>query len=136
MSDVLEHRQRRTLAPAPRTVALAVVADAALVTLFAGIGRSSHDRTTSVSGLLETAWPFIAGLGIAWLAIRAFRRPLSIMRSGLPLWIGAVAIGMLLRAATGAGTAVSFVVVTAVTLGVFLIGWRAIAVLVIRLRSR
>ena len=128
-----DHRRRST---ARRTAALAFGTDTLLVLLFAGIGRSSHERAASFLGLVETAWPFVVGLAIAWLAALAFRRPLSIIRAGLPAWAGAVAIGMLLRAATGWGTAPSFIVVATVTLGVFLIGWRAIAALVIRLRSR
>lgn len=119
-----------------RTVAIALAVDVVFVLLFAGIGRSSHARAETLLGLLGTAWPFLAGLGIAWLAVLAAGRPLAIVRTGLPVWAGAVVIGMLLRAATGAGTAPSFIVVTAVTLGVFLVGWRAIAALVLRLRAR
>jgi len=41
-----------------------------------------------------------------------------------------------LRAVSGQGIAVSFVIVTAIVLAVFLLGWRAIALLVRRLRAR
>ncbi|MEJ6489454.1 DUF3054 domain-containing protein [Leucobacter sp. USCH14] len=129
-------QDRRPGSAARRTAALAFGADALLVLLFAGIGRSSHERAPSMLGLLETAWPFVVGLGIAWLAALAFRHPLSIVRAGLPVWAGAVALGMLLRAATGSGTAPSFIIVATITLGVFLLGWRVIAALVIALRSR
>jgi hypothetical protein len=43
---------------------------------------------------------------------------------------------MLLRVASGQGIAVSFVVVAAIVLAVFLVGWRAVALLVRRLASR
>jgi Protein of unknown function (DUF3054) len=43
---------------------------------------------------------------------------------------------MLLRVATGAGTAFSFVVVATLVLGVFLLGWRALAALARRRRHR
>lgn len=118
----------------PAAIAIAAAVDAALVLLFAGLGRNAHTREATPLGLLETAWPFLAGLAIAWVAARAWRRPLAIVRSGVPLWVGSVAIGMLLRALTGAGTAVPFVIVAASALGVFLLGWRAIAALVARLR--
>ncbi|WP_449282071.1 DUF3054 domain-containing protein [Leucobacter sp.] len=118
----------------PAAVALAAACDALLVLLFAGLGRSEHDRAATAAGLFETAWPFLAGLAIAWLAAMAWRRPLAVVRSGIPLWVGTVAVGMLLRALTGAGTALPFVIVAAVTLGAFLLGWRALAALIARLR--
>jgi hypothetical protein len=34
-------------------------------------------------------------------------------------------IGMVVRASTGVGTAIAFVIVAAVVLGAFLVGWRA-----------
>ena len=113
---------------------IAAVCDAGLVTLFAALGRSEHAREASLLGLLQTAWPFLAGLAIMWLVTLAFRRPLAIVRTGLPIWIGTVALGMLLRLATGSGAALPFVLVATGTLGVFLLGWRVIAVLAAKLR--
>ncbi len=125
---------------APRFRAGAVLGalgfDAALILLFAGLGRSNHARPASVSGLLETAWPFLAGLAVIWIAAGVFRRPLAILRSGVPVWLGTVAMGMVLRALTGSGTALPFVIVATITLGVFLLGWRGIAALARRLRPR
>jgi hypothetical protein len=43
---------------------------------------------------------------------------------------------MALRVLTGQGTAVPFIVVAAITLALFLIGWRAVAALVVVLRAR
>ena len=68
-------------------------------------------------------------MAVAWRR----RAPLGV-RDGIPVWVCAVAVGMLLRVATGAGTAFSFVVVATVVLGVFLLGWRALAALVRRRR--
>lgn len=117
-----------------RTAVLALLGDAALVLLFAGLGRSSHARDATVLGLLETAWPFLAGLAITWISARISRRPLAVVKSGIPVWLGSVAIGMILRALTGQGTALAFVIVATVTLGVFLLGWRALVALFGRLR--
>lgn len=117
-----------------RTAALALLGDAALVLLFAGLGRSSHARDATVLGLFETAWPFLAGLAITWVSARISRRPLAVVKSGIPVWLGSVAIGMILRALTGQGTALAFVIVATVTLGVFLLGWRALVALFGRLR--
>jgi hypothetical protein len=111
-----------------RIAAAAFVVDAALVLLFAAIGRRSHDESGAVLGVVLTAWPFLAGLALGWVVAVAWRRtaPLGV-RDGIPVWLGAVAGGMLLRAATGSGTAFSFVVVATVTLAVLLLGWRALA---------
>jgi FtsH-binding integral membrane protein len=42
-------------------------------------------------------------------------------------WLGTVALGMVLRVVAGQGTAVAFIVVALVFLGLFLLGWRALA---------
>lgn len=127
-------------APAPqgsrrvRTAVLSLAADAALVLLFAGLGRSSHEREATFVGLLETAWPFLAGLAITWISARISQRPLAVLKSGIPVWVGTVALGLLLRFWTGGGVALPFVIVSILTLAAFLLGWRAIVALAQRLR--
>lgn len=116
-------------------VLLALGLDVVLVVAFAAIGRASHD-TSVWSGLWTTAWPFLAGLALGWLLTRAWRAPAAPLRTGLGVWAVTVAGGMLLRAASDQGTAVPFIVVATLTLLVFLVGWRAIAALVARLRRR
>lgn len=127
---------QRSPQASPLTVTLALVCDVALVMLFAGLGRSEHAREATLLGLFETAWPFLAGLAIMWLVTFAYRRPLSLVRTGVPVWLGTVAIGMGLRLLTGSGAALPFVLVATGTLAVFLLGWRAIAALAARLRHR
>ncbi|MEI3849450.1 MULTISPECIES: DUF3054 domain-containing protein [unclassified Microbacterium] len=109
--------------------------DVVLVLVFAAIGRASHERGLTPLGVVETAWPFLAGLALGWLVLMAWRAPRAVLRTGLPLAAIAVAGGMLLRLATGAGTALPFVVVATATLLLFLVGWRLIAALIAR-RSR
>ena len=58
------------------------------------------------------------------------------MRTGLGVWAVTVGGGMLLRAATGQGTALPFIIVASVTLLVALVGWRVIAAIVRRARRR
>ena len=43
------------------------------------------------------------------------------------MWLCTVAVGMLLRRATSAGTAVSFIVVATAATAVMLLGWRVAA---------
>lgn len=127
--------------PVPRTRALPITAaallDAALVVVFAGLGRNSHDRAATIAGLWETAWPFLAGLAIAWCVALVWRAPIAVVRSGLPVWIGTVALGLLLRAIfTDGGAALPFVLVATGMLGVLLVGWRLIAVLTTAISRR
>ena len=113
----------------------ALALDAVLVVAFAATGRATHDGDVR-SGLAMTAWPFLAGLAAGWLVTRAWRAPAAPVRTGLGVWAVTVAGGMLLRAASGQGTAIAFIVVAAVTLLVALVGWRVIAAVVRRARRR
>jgi hypothetical protein len=80
----------------------------------------------------STAWPFLTGLAAGWLAVRAWRRPAELVPAGVGAWLGAVAGGMALRVVSGQGTAVAFIGVALVFLGLFLLGWRLAAQLVER----
>jgi hypothetical protein len=105
--------------------AAAVLADVVCVLVFCTIGRRSHAEGITVAGLAETAWPFLAGTAVGWLAARGWRRPATLAPTGLVIWLSTVAIGMLLRKATSQGTAVSFVVVASLVTAILLLGWRA-----------
>jgi hypothetical protein len=102
--------------------------DAGLVLVFAAIGRLSHGE--SLAGLGVTYWPFLGALIVGWVVLRAWRHPRTIVLTGLGIWIATVAGGLLLRAISGQGVQLSFAIVTTIVLGVFLLGWRAIATLV------
>jgi hypothetical protein len=117
-----------------RTAALAFVLDAALVLLFVLIGRRSHGEAAGIAGLLTTLWPFLVGLVVGWLVTWAWTRPLAIVWPGIPIWLMTVALGMLIRTAFGQGVQPSFIAVAAVVLGVFLVGWRLIALPFVRRR--
>lgn len=123
---------------ARRSPALALVLDAVLVVVFAAIGRATHDGDVLGpfgSGLATTAWPFVAALLVGWLVTRAWRRPTAVVRTGLPVWVITVALGMVLRALSGQGVAVAFIIVATLTLALLLLGWRGIARLAGRRRT-
>jgi Protein of unknown function (DUF3054) len=105
----------------------AAVLDVAVVLVFVVIGRASHHDGETVPGVASTAWPFLAGLGAGWLVARVWRRPAALVPSGVAAWLGAVAVGMVLRVVAGQGTAVSFIIVALCFLGLFLLGWRLLA---------
>ena len=104
--------------------------DAGLICLFAAIGRHNHGETSSLLGVASTAWPFLAGMTASWLAclLAAGRAPLR-TADGMTVLVGTVAVAMVLRAMTNAGTALSFIAVATAFLGAGLLGWRALATL-------
>lgn len=105
---------------------IAAALDVAAVAVFVLVGRRSHDEGLTVSGVVSTAAPFLIGLATGWFAARAWRAPAAIA-TGAVVWVVTVAVGLVLRrTAFDDGTAFAFVVVTALTLTVLLIGWRSV----------
>lgn len=101
--------------------------DLLLVGLFAVIGRFSHYGSLTAGGWWTTAWPFLAGTLLGWAALAAARRPPAAIGSGVVVWLGALVGGMVLRQASGQGTATSFVVVATLVLGLLLVLPRVVA---------
>lgn len=115
--------------------ATAAALDICSVLLFVIIGLASHAKGETPAGIASTAWPFLAGLGIGWLACRAWRRPAGLVPAGAGAWLCAVAFGMVLRVVSGQGTAVPFIIVALAFLGLFLLGWRLAWLLLARHRG-
>ena len=78
--------------------------DLLLVGVFAVVGRLSHYGSLTVAGWWETAWPFLAGTLLAWVVLR-WPRPPAAVTSGVVVWLVALVGGMVLRQASGQGTA-------------------------------
>jgi hypothetical protein len=95
--------------------------DLVLVGVFAVVGRLSHYGTLTAGGWWTTAWPFLTGTLVAWAALVVVRRPPGAVASGVVIWLGALVVGMLLRQASGQGTATAFVVVATLVLGALLV---------------
>ena len=112
-----------------------LVTDVIGVLAFCAVGRRSHDEGLSVTGIATTAWPFLTGTVIGWLASRAWQRPTAVVPTGVVVWLCTVAVGMLLRKVTSAGVAASFVLVAASVTAALLLGWRAAVALTVRHRS-
>ncbi|MEO9014204.1 MAG: DUF3054 domain-containing protein [Terrimesophilobacter sp.] len=119
---------RRAIVPA--------VIDLVLVLVFVGLGRGFHAEGPGVGATMATAGPFVVALALGWLVTRAWRSPWQLVRPGLGIWIVTVAASMMLRFIAGFGTAVPFIIVTTVVLGALLLGWRAVARLVVAGTSR
>jgi hypothetical protein len=128
---------RRSSRPAARPEILrAAVLDAAVVVVFALVGRASHGEDLAPSGVLGTAWPFLAAGVVGWIVARAWRSPSRVVPVGVIVWAVTVVVGMVLRALTGEGVVVPFVITTAIILGILMLGWRAISALLVRRRAR
>jgi len=105
------------------------------VLVFCAVGRRSHAEGITITGVATTAWPFLTGTVLGWLASRAWRRPTALAPTGVVVWLSTVLVGMALRKASAAGVAASFVVVAASVTAVLLLGWRAAVGLISRDRS-
>lgn len=119
--------------------AAALIADLVAVVVFAVIGRSSHGEGNALVGIAVTAWPFLVATVAGSLVARGLARRLGdpvTIRRGLVVWAVAWVIGMVLRAVSGRGMAVSFVIVAGISLAVLLLGWRLVVTLLERRRSR
>lgn len=121
--------------PSARLLVGAALTDIVLILVFAAIGRDAHQRGDVVTGVLLTAWPFLAGAAAGWLATRAWRHPLSVRRAGLAVWLGSVLGGMLLRAITGQTVVLPFIIVALLSLGLLLLGYRLLLTGIRRRRS-
>lgn len=115
---------------------LALLTDAVLVMVFATFGRGAHSEGLGIGQVWGTAWPFLVGLLLGWVAVLAARRDPRTVRSGVPVWIVTVAGGMVIRGlGDGRVPHWSFMIVAAVATGVFLLGWRALRAVLSRRRS-
>jgi hypothetical protein len=115
--------------------ALGIAADVCCVLAFVVIGRANHHAGDTLAGIAGTVWPFLAGLAAGEVATRAWRRPFALTPTGAGVWLATVAIGQVLRVVSGQGTALTFVIVSLLFLGLFLLGWRLIAGLAARRTS-
>ena len=100
--------------------------DTTSVVVFVLVGRATHDQA-GTTGTLRTAGPFLIALGIGWIVTRAWNDPASI-RTGVGVLTSTFVLGMVLRRLVfDDGTALSFVLVAAAFLTLFMVGWRMIA---------
>jgi hypothetical protein len=102
----------------------AIAVDVIAVVVFAIVGRSSHGETNDLVGVAVTAWPFLVGCLIGLVVSRAWRRPAA-LSTGTVVWLCTLFVGMVLRALSGRGVAVTFVIVAGISLASLLVGWRA-----------
>ena len=109
-----------------RTALRAFVFDALCVLLMVVIGTRNHERDTGINGILFVAAPFWIALTLAHLAPLLQRKNRKDPNTYV-VWGYTVVMGMLLRNLVfDRGTAVAFIIVATVFLGITMFGWRAL----------
>lgn len=116
----------------PRTWVPPLVIDLILVVVFAALGRRSHAEGLDAAGILGTAAPFLIALVVFSCVVVVWREPNRLWPHGVVLWIGTVALGLILRVVFGATAAVPFIIVATIVLGVLLLGRRLVGMLIER----
>ena len=113
------------------------VIDAVVITVFALIGRASPEEAFSPIGIMQTVWPFLVGCAAGWSITYVYShvrssdwfghdfRPDRMVPVGLVIWFCTVTVGMVVRYILHQGVELSFIIVAASFLGLFLLGWRA-----------
>lgn len=105
------------------------VLDLLVVTVFVLIGRVTHEEGLASLGSLHALWPFLLALVAGWVAAQSLHLRLTGLRAGALLWLITLFLGMGLRALSGQGTALPFLIVATLVLGAGLLGWRLIGIL-------
>lgn len=108
--------------------------DVALVLIFVAIGLMSHGE--GLSNILRASAPFLTSALSAHILIWVIntRRDLPLMAEAIIAWSITLVVGMALRISFGDTAATAFVIVSTLTLFVFLVGWRLIIIFVGRSR--
>ena len=115
--------------PLARAALGAAAIDAAVILVFAVAGRQEHKTGTTVGGVLGVAAPFLIGAAAGWLLVLTTRQPPLAWRAGFIVWAATVVLGLAARwLLWDRGIALSFVIVTAIVLGLLMFAWRALHV--------
>lgn len=112
------------------------VLDVLVVVSFVVIGADTHGFTFQVADVLRVAAPFLIALAVGIIALRAWKKPLSLL-NGILLAVIALTVGMLLRRYVwDDGTPRMFIIVTGGYFLGLMIGWRLIGLAIRWLRNR
>lgn len=113
-----------------------LVADLVCVVALAVGGKNSHEADASWWVVLAIVWPFAVAAVVAHVGLRLRDRdPRRSWPDGAVALAVTYALGMALRAVSGRGLAVGFLVVAFVFLALTMLGWRAVAALLARRRA-
>ncbi len=104
--------------------------------VFAFAGKTSHEASDSDWVVLAIVWPYALGVALAHagLLLRGLQARRVWPEGGVVLAVTYV-LGMLLRAVSGRGIAVAFLVVALLFLTLTMLGWRFIVQLFMNRRT-
>lgn len=106
----------------------ALVIDVLCVLIFVVIGRRNHDEGSALGGVVQTAAPFLIALALAWVGKRGRYGRAAGWAFGVIIWLSTAGFGLILRRVLfQQSTALAFVIVAMLFLGLALVGWRFIA---------
>ncbi|MBF6671721.1 DUF3054 domain-containing protein [Glutamicibacter halophytocola] len=100
--------------------------DVLLIVLFALLGRREHEHGLEISGIFMTALPFLIAYVVMTVLSRPWQTINKLWPTGILVWLGTVVLGVATRLLMGKTAAISFVIVTLIVLGLFLLGRRAV----------
>lgn len=120
------------------TSLLADIVAIALFALFARIAHQTDDMPLNVIGWLSTWWPFLLGVLLSWALIAGLHLDgHRVFPAGLLTWVVTVVVGLGIWAfRNGDIPHWSFILVATIMSGLLLLGWRAIARVVLRRQNR
>jgi len=110
--------------------------DGLAVISFVVIGADTHGFTYGIAEIFRVAMPFLIALGGGIIALRVWKRPLSLFNGFL---LGATTLGggMLLRHHVWSdGTARTFVLVSGAYFVALMVGWRLVVHAIVWLKIR
>lgn len=105
--------------------------DFAVVAVFAIVGLVNHGGIDLVE-VGRVGWPFLAALLAVWALPMVRMTSLLVWPTGVIVWLVTAIGGLLIRWAIYGGVSGAMPWITIGVLGVFIVGWRAIAHLVER----
>lgn len=106
----------------------ALVGDLVCVVAFAAGGKSAHDDSSTWWVILKIVWPFALACLIGWvLVLSRGWDPRRWRPAGIAVLAATYVLGMVVRAISGRGVAIGFLVVAIVFLTLTMLGWRLVA---------
>lgn len=109
-----------------------LIADVVAIAVFALLARLAHqseDMPLSFPGWLNTLWPFLVGVALAWIVIAARNWDgVRVAPSGVTAWLITVVIGLGIWSLRNGGIPHwSFIIVATTMSGLLMLGWRGVA---------
>ncbi|MEJ6013211.1 DUF3054 domain-containing protein [Corynebacterium sp. H127] len=103
--------------------------DVIAILAFAIFARLAHkSEPFTVANILDTWWPFLVGVALAWAIIAALKLRATSLLAGSFVWVLSAVGGLSIWGIrNGHVPHISFIIVATVMSGLLLLGWRLLA---------